>query len=110
NAYEWILAKRGEAQEDLIAQFLKEQIDNGKRPNEFTILVRKNYQIFNISEYLDKYDIPYTITDSGNFYNQEEIIQLYIVLKSILNPDHPILRKESMATMYFENDSILYKK
>lgn len=109
-AYEWILAEKYEDQSELIAQFIKKQIKHGISASDFTILVRKNYELGLIGEKLREYKIDYDITGSGNFYNQIEVLDIYKVLKAILNDTNYISKNEAANTIYFSNNTHLLEK
>lgn len=104
NAYKWILADKNENGIELIADFLYDQIKIKKEnAGKFAILVRKNYELEIIKSELDKKDIPSEIIGSGNFYNQKEIVDIYKVLKSLLNMSNPSALLELRDTIFFHN-------
>lgn len=108
-AYEWFFAENQENQGKIVAEYLKRHFQNGVSADQFAVLVRKNYQTGIISKYLDEYQIPYEISADGLFYNQKEIVHINIVLKALLEPDHPVLFQECLETIYFLNDENLLK-
>nr|WP_243387436.1 UvrD-helicase domain-containing protein [Bacillus kexueae] len=113
-AYEWLLNEENETQGEIIAKYLKNEIKQGVPAKNFTILVRKNYELNLLADYLSKHFIPFTILDSGNFYNQLEIVDTYRVLKSILNRGDLVSVQEAKSTIFFRNqeelfDSLIYQ-
>lgn len=108
-AYEWILAENNNDQNKLLALHLKTAKDQGQNLNQFTILVRYNDQLLPIANELDKHSVPYNIVDSGNFYNQREIIDTYRVLKSIIDENNAVAIHESKNTIFFaEQQELLH--
>ncbi|MGN7177564.1 UvrD-helicase domain-containing protein [Cytobacillus sp. SAFR-174] len=105
NAYEWLLEDVNSKQPQLIADFIKNKIENKEETAEnFTILTRKNYELEVIAEELNKKGIPFKILDSGNFYNQKEIVDMYKVLNGLLNPGNQSATQEAINTIFFQNN------
>src|SRR5699024_11448602 len=84
NAYDWILADQNQRQENLIAKYIRDKKEQGENIGRYTILVRRNFEIDSITTKLIEYVSELTVVDSGRFYNQKEIIDTYLVLKSII--------------------------
>lgn len=103
NAYDWILADQNQRQENLIAKYIRDKKEQGENIGRYTILVRRNFEIDSITTKLLEYGIEPTVVDSGRFYNQKEIIDTYLVLKSIINPGDLIIAKEAQETIFFNN-------
>src|SRR5699024_11444194 len=91
------------SQENLIAKYIRDKKEQGENIDRYTILVRRNFEIDSITTKLLEYGIEPTVVDSGRFYNQKEIIDTYLVLKSIINPGDLIIAKEAQETIFFNN-------
>ncbi|MGG1639112.1 UvrD-helicase domain-containing protein [Paenibacillus sp. NRS-1760] len=106
DAYEWLIAndEEGITQPDLVANYIKEKLDQGKQPGEFAILFRKNYQMMEFATALANQNIPFQLIGAGNFYNQREIVDTYKVLNFISDPTSSINAEEALETIYFAHD------
>ncbi|WP_433619267.1 UvrD-helicase domain-containing protein [Paenibacillus cellulositrophicus] len=100
-AYHWILAKKGESQPKLVAQYIKSEIERGTSPGEFAILFRKNYPMIEFADELAQLQIPFQLIGAGNFFNQREIVDTYKIINFLLNPKKNITIEEALETRYF---------
>lgn len=100
-AYQWILAKKGESQPKLVAQYIKSEIERGKSPGEFAILFRKNYPMIEFADELAQLQIPFQLIGAGNFFNQREIVDTYKIINFLLQPNKNINIEEALETIYF---------
>ncbi|MFD1175355.1 UvrD-helicase domain-containing protein [Paenibacillus puldeungensis] len=100
-AYHWILAKKGESQPKLVAQYIKSEIERGASPGEFAILFRKNYPMIEFADELAQLQIPFQLIGAGNFFNQREIIDTYKIINFLLQPNKNINIEEALETIYF---------
>lgn len=100
-SYHWILAKKGESQPKLVAQYIKSKIELGASPGEFAILFRKNYPMIQFAEELARLQIPFQLIGVGNFFNQREIIDTYKIINFLLEPNKDINIEEALETRYF---------
>ncbi|KYD22020.1 UvrD-helicase domain-containing protein [Caldibacillus debilis] len=107
DAYEWVFSENNESQGKIVANYLQKQIEEGKEENQFAVLVRTNYQLSIIADCLEQFGIRFEVADSGNFFNQTEIVHTNLVLKAILH-ENPISANESLSTIFFNNDVFLY--
>lgn len=110
DAYKWLWAKNKNEQNQLVAKYLEKESNRGKNLNQFAILVRYNDQLTPLANELEKQAIPYKIVDSGNLFNQREIIHIYRVLKSIIDENDDISTYEAKKTIFFYNQQELYHK
>lgn len=108
DAHDWLLVKKNENQGDKIATYIKDKINEGYLLSDFTVLVRKNYELKLISEKMREHSLPCKIVGGSNFFNQREIIDVYRVLKSIINRENTLLIYEANSTIFFENQSDSY--
>lgn len=110
SAREWFFGKNKSEQDELIAQYLKKAYEQGQNLNQYVILVRYNHQLPTIAAELEKQAIPYQIIDSGNLYNQREIIDMYRVLKSIIDENNDIPAYEAKNTIFFHDQKERYQE
>ncbi|MFC3800952.1 UvrD-helicase domain-containing protein [Cohnella sp. GCM10012308] len=106
SAYEWLLSieKEGIKQPELVARYIKENIDKGMSPKDFAILFRKNYQMMDFYAALTAVGIPAQLIGAGSFYNQREVVDTYKILNYILNTTNPVYAEEALETFYVQND------
>lgn len=110
-AYEWLLANKDTNCADLIAEYISYHIKSGKEEAQnFTILVRKNYEIEIIKNTLENHGIEVEVIGSGYFFNQKEIIDTFKVLKAILSSRNSSAFLESLNTIIFQNDVNLFSR
>lgn len=108
DAYTWIKPSNKEPHEKIIAKFLSEQPSENLK--DFAILTRYNYEITNIINELKKYNLTPILDESSDFYNQQEIIDIFKVLKSFLQKDNMILKEEAISSLIFRNNESLYTR
>lgn len=70
---------------EIIAQFLKQPNDQIKLKNT-AILYRSHFQSRNIEEAFMRHSIPYQIIGGIQFYNRQEIKDIFAYLRLIVNP------------------------
>lgn len=105
-AFTWIFSseRHGTTQPQLVAEYIKERVDNGISPNKFAILFRKNYPMMEYAQELEKLGIPCQLIGAGNFYNQREIIDTYKLINFLLYSTEVIYKEEAAETIYFNSD------
>lgn len=107
NAYEWIKpTDKNEKHAEIVAKFLSEL--ESEELGNYAVLTRYNYQIIQIINALKKYDLVPELDNVGRFYNQQEIIDIFKVLKSFILEDNAILKHEAISSIIFNNDEKLY--
>lgn len=105
-AYTWIYSSesQGTTQPQIVAAYIKEQVESGVPPSKFAILFRKNYPMMEYAQELEKLGIPYQLIGAGNFYNQREIVDTYKLVNFLLNSLEVIYKEEAAETIFFKND------
>ncbi|NLY20217.1 MAG: UvrD-helicase domain-containing protein [Tissierellia bacterium] len=74
-----------ELEAELIVEKIKVAIESGYSYSDIAILFRRTSKLKYLEEKLKESSIPYINSSSGNFYTQNEIIDLNNLLKSISN-------------------------
>ncbi|OSA95780.1 UNVERIFIED_ORG: DNA helicase UvrD [Clostridium botulinum] len=70
-----------------IVDKIKEELNNGAKPNDIAVIYRNNLNSFNIENELKKNNISYFISSTdGNFFNRKEISCIMCMLRLIDNP------------------------
>lgn len=108
DAYEWIKPINNEKHEEVVAKFLSEV--DPKKLGDYAVLTRYNYQIVQLAKELKRYNIEVALDETGDFYKQLEITEIYKVLKSFIEQDNMILKNEAINSMFFRGKEQLYTK
>lgn len=107
DAYTWIKPSKENRHEKDVARFLSEQ--NPTDLKNFAILTRYNYQIPKIINALKQYNLTPSLDESGYFYNQIEILDIFKVLKSFIQSNNTVLKEEAINSLIFKSDKLLYE-
>lgn len=77
---------KNEESENIVNK-IKEELNNGTKPNDIAVIYRNNANSFSIENELKRNEIPYFISSTdGNFFNRKEISCLMCMLRLIDNP------------------------
>lgn len=85
------LTQKQQKQLDLhqMAREIIDLVNQGKfKVSQFTILVRKRSQGFQIHQLLKEYNLPSYMEGVGNVFDTEEALDLFYILKAIIYPRH----------------------
>lgn len=85
-----------------IGSKIKELIDNGTKLNEIAIISRTNRQIVNITKFLDRFQIPYTIKRSESIL-ENRYVQNLIQIFQIIN-DPSLLKNNQLMWQVLSQD------
>lgn len=101
NAFEWLLSPSSEKESEITANYIKEQLENGVNPQKIAVLFRRNYEMEKYYQVFIKEGIPCKMVDSGDLYNQREIVDLHKIFNLLLTPNSKIAYEEALDTIYF---------
>ncbi len=79
-------------------------------PSDIAILVHTNYEVKLIFNALQKYNLPSnTSLEKSNVFHTREAKEIFILLKSIINPNSINLLSSALSTFFFNFDFIFIK-
>ena len=92
-----------------IAESIKEQIKKGIDINEIAVFYRKNKEVEEIKDILDKFKIKYTVLSKEDILQSSEIQKLILLLKAIENPlnNHNLAKALFVDFLSFKASDIL---
>ncbi|MFB6367179.1 UvrD-helicase domain-containing protein [Paenibacillus elgii] len=103
-AFTWLYEEKEKTQAQVVAEYIKKELERGIDAKKFAILFRKNYPMLEFAEALKKLEIPYQLVGAGNYFNQREIIDTFKIINLLLQPHSSLNREEAIETIYFKTD------
>lgn len=96
-----------EEEATMIVQDMKEQIQQGKNPNDFAILYRTHSMARAIFERLNESSIPFQVEkDFESFYEKKIVKSILSFLRLSINPDNPYVMSDLLSALFIKQSAL----
>ncbi len=89
-----------------LAENIKQKIEAGADPNEIAVFYKKNKELDEVKEVLEKAGIPYSVNSKENILDNQEIKKMILLLSAIDNPYNDEILAKTLFISFLEFEPV----